>query len=65
MSGIRDTRRGRGTRQSVKAPQQLPQVSSAEIKGTGTTISYVRALQNPHLSINNRKLPPEVARMIQ
>ena len=65
MSGIRDTRRGRGTRQSVKAPKQLPQVSSAEIKGTGTTISYVRALQNPHLSINNRKLPPEVARMIQ
>ena len=65
MSGIRDTRRGRGTRQNVKAPQQLPQVSSAEIKGTGTTISYVRALQNPHLSINNRKLPPEVARMIQ
>ena len=63
MSGIRDTRRG--TRQSVKAPKQLPQVSSAEIKGTGTTISYVRALQNPHLSINNRKLPPEVARMIQ
>ena len=65
MSGIRDTRRGRGARQNVKAPKQLPQVSSAEIKGTGTTISYVRALQNPHLSINNRKLPPEVARMIQ
>ena len=63
MRGMRDTRRG--TRQNVKAPQQLPQVSSAEIKGTGTTISYVRALQNPHLSINNRKLPPEVARMIQ
>jgi len=65
MSDIRDTRRGRGARQNVKAPKQLPQVSSAEIKGTGTTISYVRALQNPHLSINNRKLPPEVARMIQ
>ena len=45
--------------------RELPQVSQAEIKGTGTTISYIRALSNQYLSISNNKLPPEVARMIQ
>ena len=45
--------------------RELPQVSKAEIKGTGTTISYIRALSNQYLSISNNKLPPEVARMIQ
>ena len=46
-------------------PKNAPQVSSAEIKGTGTTVSYIRALSNQYLSIANNKLPPEVARMIQ
>ena len=45
--------------------RELPQVSQAEVKGTGTTISYIRALSNQYLSISNNKLPPEVARMIQ
>ena len=45
--------------------RELPQVSQSEIKGTGTTISYIRALSNQYLSISNNKLPPEVARMIQ
>ena len=45
--------------------RELPQVSQAEIKGTGTTISYIRALSNQYLSISNNKLPPEIARMIQ
>ena len=45
--------------------RELPQVSSAEIKGTGTTVTYVRALSNQYLSIASNKLPPEVARMIQ
>ena len=45
--------------------RELPQVSQAEIKGTGSTISYIRALSNQYLSISNNKLPPEVARMIQ
>ena len=48
-----------------QVPNIAPQVSSAEIKGTGTTVSYVRALSNQYLSIANNKLPPEVARMIQ
>jgi hypothetical protein len=48
-----------------QVPKNAPQVSSAEIKGTGTTVSYVRALSNQYLSIANNKLPPEVARMIQ
>ena len=43
----------------------MSQVSSAEIKGTGTTVTYVRALSNQYLSIASNKLPPEVARMIQ
>ena len=46
-------------------PANAPQVSAAEIKGTGTTVSYIRALSNQYLSIANNKLPPEVARMIQ
>ena len=46
-------------------PKNASQVSSAEIKGTGTTVSYIRALSNQYLSIANNKLPPEVARMIQ
>ena len=48
-----------------QVPNNAPQVSSAEIKGTGTTVSYVRALSNQYLSIANNKFPPEVARMIQ
>ena len=46
-------------------PKNASQVSSAEIKGTGTTVTYVRALSNQYLSIASNKLPPEVARMIQ
>ena len=46
-------------------PANAPQVSAAEIKGTGTTVSYIRALSNQYLSIANNKLPPEIARMIQ
>ena len=50
---------------NINIPKNASQVSSAEIKGTGTTISYVRTLSNQYLSISNNKLPPEVARMIQ
>ena len=50
---------------SMFVPKNAPQVSSAEIKGTGTTVTYVRALSNQYLSIASNKLPPEVARMIQ
>ena len=50
---------------SMFVPKNASQVSSAEIKGTGTTVSYIRALSNQYLSIANNKLPPEVARMIQ
>ena len=48
-----------------QVPTNAPQVSAAEIKGTGTTVSYIRALSNQYLSITNNKLPPEIARMIQ
>ena len=48
-----------------QVPKNASQVSSAEIKGTGTTVTYVRALSNQYLSIASNKLPPEVARMIQ
>ena len=48
-----------------QVPTNAPQVSAAEIKGTGTTVSYIRALSNQYLSITNKKLPPEIARMIQ
>ena len=50
---------------NINIPKNASQVSSAEIKGTGTTVSYIRALSNQYLSIANNKLPPEVARMIQ
>ena len=39
------------------------QVSSAEIKVTGTTLPYARSLQNPYLSITNKKIPPELSRI--
>ena len=50
---------------NINIPKNASQVSAAEIKGTGTTVSYIRALSNQYLSIANNKLPPEVARMIQ
>ena len=50
---------------NINIPKNASQVSAAEIKGTGTTVSYVRTLSNQYLSISNNKLPPEVARMIQ
>ena len=50
---------------NINIPKNASQVSSAEIKGTGTTVTYVRALSNQYLSIASNKLPPEVARMIQ
>ena len=49
--------------QSVVVPKNEPQVSSAEIKVTGTTLAYARALQNPYLSITNKKIPPELSRI--
>ena len=49
--------------QSVVMPKEAPQVSSAEIKVTGTTLAYARALQNPYLSITNKKIPPELSRI--
>ena len=48
---------------SVVVPKEVPQVSSAEIKGTGTTLPYARSLQNPYLSITNKKIPPELSRI--
>jgi len=48
---------------SVVVPKNEPQVSSAEIKVTGTTLAYARALQNPYLSITNKKIPPELSRI--
>ena len=48
---------------SVVVPKNEPQVSSAEIKGTGTTLAYVRSLQNPYLSITNKKIAPELSRI--
>ena len=48
---------------SVVVPKNEPQVSSAEIKVTGTTLAYARSLQNPYLSITNKKIPPEVSRI--
>ena len=48
---------------SVVVPKNEPQVSSAEIKGTGTTLPYARSLQNPYLSITNKKIPPELSRI--
>ena len=50
---------------NINIPKNASQVSAAEIKGTGTTVSYIRALSNQYLSIANNKLPPEIARMIQ
>ena len=50
---------------NINIPKNASQVSSAEIKGTGTTVTYVRALSNQYLSIASNNLPPEVARMIQ
>ncbi len=50
---------------NINIPKNTSQVSAAEIKGTGTTVSYIRALSNQYLSIANNKLPPEIARMIQ
>ena len=50
---------------NINMPKNASQVPSAEIKGTGTTVTYVRALSNQYLSIASNKLPPEVARMIQ
>lgn len=47
----------------VVVPKEVPQVSSAEIKGTGTTLPYARSLQNPYLSITNKKIPPELSRI--
>ena len=44
-------------------PKETPQVSSAEIKVTGTTLAYARSLQNPYLSITNKKIPPELSRI--
>ena len=49
--------------QSVVMPKEAPQVSSAEIKVTGTTLAYARSLQNPYLSITNKKIPPELSRI--
>ena len=49
--------------QSVVMPKETPQVSSAEIKVTGTTLAYARSLQNPYLSITNKKIPPELSRI--
>ena len=54
-----------GQNKNINIPKNASQVSSAEIKGTGTTVTYVRALSNQYLSIASNKLPPEVARMIQ
>ena len=48
---------------SVVVPKNEPQVSSAEIKVTGTTLAYARSLQNPYLSITNKKIPPELSRI--
>ena len=48
---------------SVVVPKETPQVSSAEIKVTGTTLAYARSLQNPYLSITNKKIPPELSRI--
>ena len=48
---------------SVVVPKETPQVSSAEIRVTGTTLAYARALQNPYLSITNKKIPPELSRI--
>ena len=48
---------------SVVVPKNEPQVSSAEIKVTGTTLAYARALQNPYLSITNKKIAPELSRI--
>lgn len=48
---------------SVVVPKNEPQVSSAEIKVTGTTLAYVRSLQNPYLSITNKKIAPELSRI--
>ena len=48
---------------SVVVPKEAPQVSSAEIKVTGTTLAYARSLQNPYLSITNKKIPPELSRI--
>jgi len=39
------------------------QVSQAEIRGSSTTVAYVRASNNPHLSTNIKTLPPEILRM--
>ena len=40
--------------QSVVMPKETPQVSSAEIKVTGTTFTTLD-LQNPYLSIKAKK----------
>ena len=48
---------------SVVVPKNEPQVSSAEIKITGTTLAYARSLQNPYLSITNKKIAPELSRI--
>ena len=48
---------------SVVVPKNEPQVSSAEIKESGTTLAYVRSLQNPYLSITNKKIAPELSRI--
>ena len=48
---------------SVVVPKNEPQVSSAEIKVTGTTLAYARSLQNPYLSITNKKIAPELSRI--